>query len=276
MLARLLYRGDKVYVDQGILKIFPKSGRPVSEPFYKKHQMEMLSDIARLTDQKFYIYESYSTGNYDGGLYPGITLFFTEIPGHEIKHVHFNANLKRMRKTKNGAVGGPLPNGQFRVGKLSAFFKFWIRTSLPFPPRMSAFHDYMGNLKRFVFFGFLSEKNNRIDKSSLNPISVSYEYIFTLFTRNHSDNQQTNHGQHPYKRQTTPPNKDIHNTFINHRIGEDSDTCRNSYDMSNQGNAIHERHIPSIKKKRPEDQTDDEWIADNMSEDDSVPSYPYH
>lgn len=85
----------------------------------------------------------------------------------------FNADLTRQRNTAAAKAGALLPKGQFRIGKRSHFYKFWMGTGLPFPRRLSAMHDYMGKLRSVMLTGLLTD--DRINAGSLVPVSLSTE-----------------------------------------------------------------------------------------------------
>ena len=51
----------------------------------------------------------------------------------------FNADLTRQRNTTTAKAGALLPKGQFRIGKRSHFYKFWMGTGLPFSPAVGGY-----------------------------------------------------------------------------------------------------------------------------------------
>ena len=68
-------------------------------------------------------------------------------------YTHFNVDLNRKRKSGKYKKGDPLPGNRFSVTPNHGFYKFWLKTGLAIPPRLSAFNDYMGKLKQFTFIG---------------------------------------------------------------------------------------------------------------------------
>ena len=118
-------------------------------------------------------FESFSTGFYGGG-FDGVTLQFIDLVTGENYYAIFNAELSRKRATRRHHAGTRLPGKQFRISRRHLFYRFWRDTGLPVPPRLGAFHDYMGNLRKVQFSGELvADKPNRLNASSLQPLQIN-------------------------------------------------------------------------------------------------------
>ena len=203
-------------------------------------------------------YLSYSTGLYDGGKYDGVTLQLKHKGNAEIYHVIFNANIRRKRTIKNNKAGSLLPKGRFSVGRRSAFYKFWLSTDLPLPPRLSAFNDYMGNLKQFTFSAQIT-KGTRLDARSLRP-----KFDFP-------NNAQTIPKQSPNKAQTKSPNNDELDSHINTVYERHLTACENNYETSKQVDTNTSKpDIPLDETKRVQMQTHGQWLADFSAECDAL------
>lgn len=202
-LAYLLARGDVVAVNHGRLTITPNSGKPVPAGWLANNTRSLIAEAAGKAGVLALEYLSYSTGNYGPKRLTGITLQFCCLATGESHYAIFNANTKRSRNTKSGKAGDPLPKGQFRVGKNSAFVAFWKSTGLPFH-RLSDFHDYMGNLGNLIF---TAEKHDgeRLEATTLRPLNVPWE---RLAIQIHPDNFPTPSRQAPDKIPTRLPDKE--------------------------------------------------------------------
>lgn len=193
-------------------------------------------------------YLSYSTGSFGVGKYDGICLqFICENTGSDY-HVFFNAHIRRVRKVGNHQIGSILSKNRFRVGQRSAFFKFWISTSLPFPPRLTAFSDYMGNLKKLKFMGEISSAN-RIKAQSLKPM--------------YKNNIQTSSKQISNNFQTIQTNKYVHEyqaiKGLQRNLNEEEKYCV----LSNQVQTnTSDASFLVDEAKRIENQSNEEWLSE--------------
>ncbi len=146
-------------------------------------------------------FESFSTGFYGGG-FGGVTLQFIDLATGENYYAIFNAKLSRKRSTRRYQAGTRLPGKQFRISRRHLFYRFWRNTGLPVPPRLGAFHDYMGNLRKLQFSGELVEnKPNRLNASSLQPLQINR----LPYNAQHSDNEHTAGAQQTATAQTADP-----------------------------------------------------------------------
>lgn len=102
----------------------------------------------------------------------------------------FTADLTRQRNTATAKTGALLPKGQFRIGKRSHFYKFWMETGLPFPRRLAAMHDYMGKLRSVLV------TDDRFKVGSLVPVWLTAEQFRAAIL---PDNIRTISGQAPDK-----------------------------------------------------------------------------
>ena len=195
-------------------------------------------------------YLSYSTGLYYDGKYAGITLQLIHGETGQDYHSIFNADIRRKRSTKNYKAGSRLPPKRFSVGPRSAFYKFWLSTDLPLPPRLSAFNDYMGKLKQFTFCAQIT-KGTRLDACSLRPY-----FVFP-------NNAQTIPKQSPNKIQTNIPNNDELDSHISTVFERRLTACENNYEISKQVNTYTSNpNIPVDETKRVQNKTNEEWLAE--------------
>tara|TARA_R100001440_G_scaffold44614_1_gene64415 strand:- start:782 stop:1504 length:723 start_codon:yes stop_codon:yes gene_type:complete len=192
-------------------------------------------------------YLSYSTGSFGIGKYDGICLqFICEKTGSDY-HVFFNAHIRRVRKVGNYQIGSVLSKNRFRVGQRSAFFKFWISTNLPLPPRLAAFSDYMGNLKRLKFMGEISSAN-RIKAQSLKPM--------------YKNNIQTSSKQILNNFQTIQPNKYFHEYQAIKALQRNSSNGEKYCVLSNQVETNKSDASSLVDEaKRIENQSNEEWLS---------------
>lgn len=172
LLNTLLNRGDKVMIEQGVLKITPHSGKAVPMKWYKANEQQLVKELCRRTGTRGYRFESFTTGRYSvkgSTKKGGITLLFSDVVTGTAVSMLFNADLTRTRNTVAGNKGSSLLGKKFTVSKRSGFYGFWISAGLKLPPSLSKFHDYMGNLKPLVFTGEL-QKVSTANKDGMDKI----------------------------------------------------------------------------------------------------------
>ncbi|MFT6465930.1 hypothetical protein [Halopseudomonas sp.] len=178
-LAReLLIRGDQLRFENGYLLIEPASGKPVPRWWMKRNVLSLCKEIANSCGVDIFVYEQYSTGNFIRGKAGGngACLQFRSLRTGESHYTIFNVNLTRRRTVGSKKAGSPLPEKQFWISENMAFYSFWASTGLKLPPRLSAFHDYMGRLKGIVFTAE-SREDGRIMKSTLAPACITQDEI---------------------------------------------------------------------------------------------------
>lgn len=176
LLATLLARGDVVAVDRGRLTIAPASGLAVPPEWLVKYRDELVTAAARMTGTMALEYLSHAVGNYGPRRVGGVTLQFRCIETGKTLYTIFNVDTRRTRTSKHGTASSPLPKGQFRAAKRSAFVAFWIATGIPLPRRMGAFHDCMGKLGGLIYTATRSS-GDRLDAKTLCPLNVSHNAL---------------------------------------------------------------------------------------------------
>ena len=132
--SALLKRGDQIAIEYGRLVIELSDGSFLSESMLAEHGPQIIDEIVVNLDLYAFQYASFSTGEYRDGKSPGVTLQFSRLKTADPLYSVFNANLKYINGPKKGTS---LRGKQFRVGKQSAFFKFWALTGLDQPRRLS-------------------------------------------------------------------------------------------------------------------------------------------
>jgi hypothetical protein len=261
LLATLVNRGDAVSIELGRLAISPASGKSVPAHWLQTHSPILLREILAALRIEAYEYISYTTGFYGRIKAPGVTLqFVSTVTGISVYTI-FNADLTRDRTTKAGVKGTPLPKGHFRIGKRSHFYRFWHSTQLPLPKRLSSLHDYMGNLRGILFTADKTQgQQNRLDAGSLAPLSISAAEIRKVLQ---PDNSRTITGQSPDNHQTSMPDKDFTSAQQSRGLQGSSAACATNHGetvISTRDNTV--TIFPTHVRKRPEEQTTEEWLAD--------------
>ena len=261
LLARLLKRGDQVAIEDGRVTVCPASGNPVPLDWFAANEAELLRDILRVTSVSGLSYDSYSTGNYGIQKYPGVTLQFIDLLTGENPYAVFNANLSKARNSSKGPKGSPLPQGEFSVGKRSKFYSFWLNTQIPLPPRLTRFHEYMGNLRSVVFSGSYSP-DGRILKSSLRPLFISYEQVLDGFNcARFTHKSRTQDTQHTDNTLTKYTDRESPESQTNKDFQPYSTTGLPSCGISCKGDTDNGKGY-SPSKKPPKEQTTEEWMID--------------
>ena len=259
-LARLLSRGDKVFIDKGRLAIKPNSGKVVPSWFMERHGRIIILDTLTLVGISGYEYMSYSTGHYGQHKAGGVTLQFVDLLRNKDAYACFNADLKRKRNSSNGKKGHTLPKDQFSVGRRSHFYQFWQSTGLPLPVSLTRFYECMGKLKSFIFTATI--ENSRLQTDTLRPIDICHEQLLSAHNF-HINNTQFSHKQH-----IRVAHKELPKTQLLQAITQNQTTCNQNYGNKviridgNKGNDISLSN--TVIKKTPQEQTDEEWLEDYM------------
>jgi len=259
----LLTRGDELEIVDGRLSIIAKSGFPVPETWLKLHEDKLVYELVRQMAIEVLVYESYSTGRYGVKHHSGVNLQFINLLTGDSRYAVFNADLDRVKATKKGPIGSPLPSGQFRVGKRSKFFRFWLNANQPLPPRLSSFHDYMGNLKNTLFTGIV-DRDERLDKQSIKLLNITYvQIVAAFFQRNLPDNSHTLAIHSPDKYHTTMPYNESMESVMQRDL-EPIETKGNcNYGTRSLGSAVvRGRSEVSTANKIQQGQTVEEWLED--------------
>ena len=184
LLSRLLVQGNHVSIEQGVLKITPRSGKPVPNKWFKDHSPQVVREICQENNIDAYRYSNFSTGSYsvegsngttkgsNGKKSGGVSLVFHNVITGKAAFMVFNANLKRVRTTRTGKKGSSLPGNQFSISERSVLYKLWLSTGLALPPSLSKFYECMGGLKSFVFVGEIND-DNKITNSTAQLLTVA-------------------------------------------------------------------------------------------------------
>ena len=262
----LLARGDDISVVDGLLRIIPKSGRPVPVEWIAKNLESFGSQIAALSSIDIFTYGSYTTGKYAIGKYPGLTMQFDSVTDPmKSPYAIFNVKLDRDRTTKHGVKGSPLPGRQFRVGRKRNFYKFWKRAGLPDPRRMSAFHEEMGKLNGILFTGGF-RKGDRLQNDTIRPVQLSCQTLRYLCDLE-SDNVQTPARQVADNSPTIIPDKRPPQNKPQCDSQPSLPTGGSNHKTSHEGNAAtRDATTPtSYGKVSVKDQTIEQWLKSHNS-----------
>jgi hypothetical protein len=259
----LLARGDELEIVDGRLNIIAESGLPVPETWLKLHEDKLVYELVSQMAIDVLVYESYSTGRYGAKLHSGVNLQFLNLLTDDSRYTVFNVGLDRVKATKKGSIGSPLPSGQFRAGKRGRFYKFWLNANQPLPPRLSSFHDYMGNLKGHIFTGIVG-RDERLNKQSIELLSITYMQILTAFFQcSLPDNPHTLAIHSPDKFHTTMPYNESMERLMQRDLESIQTTCNCNYGTSPPGSAVvRGRSIVPTANKIPQDQTVEGWLED--------------
>ena len=69
-----------------------------------------------------------------------------------------------------------------------SFYRFWMRTGLKIPPRLTSFHDYMGKLRTLKFVGEVREGGKIVNKSLRPEIPELSNYLIHADKSGHLPN----------------------------------------------------------------------------------------
>lgn len=259
----LLTRGDELEIVDGRLNIIAESGLPVPSEWLKLHEDKLVYELVSQMAIDVLCYESYSTGRYGVERNSGVNLQFLNLLTDDSRYAVFNADLDRVKATKKGPIGSPLPKGQFRVGKRSRFCRFWLNANQPLPPRLSSFHDYMGNLKGTLFTGIVG-RDERLDKQSIKLLNITYVKIVAAFFKpSLPDSSHTLAIHSPDKYHTTMPYNESMERLMQRDLESVQTTGNCNYGTRSLGSAVvRGRNMMPTTNKIPQDQTIEEWLED--------------
>lgn len=256
LLALLLQRGDRVAIVNGRLNIEPASGEAVPQPWLAKHGRGLTVEILRAVGQDAFFFLDFTTGNYGPRHAGGVTLQFETIYGGDAYCI-FNARLDYER---GASKGKRYPGKRFRVGKRSAFLKFWKCCGLDYR-RLSEFHECMGRLSGIALQG--SRRNERIYKDTLKPVEIPAAAIRRAFL---PDNSPTTSRHDPDSDPTSIPD----NESPESRASADSQANPTTGNLNHGNTVVREcgvRGLPVSPTKRPQEQSTGEWLDDYFNHD---------
>jgi|SRR5690554_1493072 len=267
LLQYLLNRGDYIAIENGKLVINPASGHPVPPEWLADHQQNLILEIIRQSGKDAYKFTKHSTGAYGKHKADGVTLFFTNHLTGEQAYVVFNVHRDKVIGT------GKLGKNKFRVTEQMALYRLYLKVvqQVPLRRRLTEGHRLLRHFKELV-----------ITFNSVNGLVVKG----TIETFNHIPNLEDTHKKHGKKVVETWQNtgknvvkksgnvfpdrpdtatvtdksnyvsSELRNKLISKDVISNSFTSLNSSLIdSNSSNEFH-------TKKRPEDQTVDEWLVD--------------
>lgn len=206
------------------------------------------------------IFDGFSTGRYGMHKADGLTLSFTHPESQSDYYVIFNVRLDRQRDSKKHKAGTPYPRGQFWVSKRYEFFRFWHRTGLRVPPRLSAFSDYMGNLAQLTYQADIA-RLNRLDAKTLRPWHKTESSFVSVGT----DRGQTIAEHQTDRVRTTDPNRDSAGCPDIRTFGDQLIACSEDHEKSKQGDAL--TRTDASNSHGVSDQSVDEWLSEYSRHD---------
>lgn len=249
-------------IELGQLAIQPASGKLVPPEWISTNRARICREVLFSMGLDAFEYVSYSTGHYGKNRSAGITLQFVSMLSGRSVYAVFNADLTRQRNTTTAKAGALLPKGQFRIGKRSHFYKFWMGTGLPFPRRLAAMHDYMGKLRSVLVTGSVTD--DRFKVGSLMPVSLTAEQVRAAIV---PDNIRTSAGHAPDNSRTKAPDKEMATDHEPQWLQTIQTTC-----VSNYGNKVTREngyktfpYTPIHNPKPPNEQSVDEWLEEYSS-----------
>ncbi|WP_281211907.1 hypothetical protein [Pseudomonas fulva] len=251
-----------VSIERGQLVIQPASGKPVPPEWIAANTARLCREVLTAVGMDAFEYIGYSTGHYGKSRVAGVTLQFVSVLSGQSVYAVFNADLTRQRNTAAGKAGALLPKGQFRIGKRSHFYKFWLSIGLPLPERMQRFCKCMGKLSSILLAGEVNQ--DRFDVQSLHPVTITTDQL-RLSVLGHKEG--TTRAQAGHKEGTTSGHKETAPAQAPPGLQPNQTTC-----VSNHGNKVIRMcgnkdisNTPIPTHRAPQDQTVDEWLADYSS-----------
>lgn len=255
--TKLIRRGDTVSIERGQLVIQPASGKPVPPEWLTANTARLCREVLMAVGMDAFEYIGYSTGHYGKSRSAGVTLQFVSVLSGQSVYAVFNADLTRQRNTTAGKAGALLPKGQFRIGKRSHFYKFWLSTGLQMPDRLQRFYKCMGKLSSVLTTGAVS--NDRFDVHTLQPLTLSAAEVSRAFA---GHKEGTARAQAGHKEGTTLGHKETAPAQESCGLQRNQTTG-----AANHGNKVIRMcgnkdtpNTPSPTHRPPHEQSVDEWL----------------
>lgn len=263
LVCHLIDRGDHIALIGGRLELRAASGNPIPDEWMKQNSSEISYVILRATNQPAFEHLSFSAGKFGKHLAGGVELQFRELISDRNGYVIFPAEVVRATTTKFGKAGAALPKNHFRTKKNTKFYKFWQRTGLKTPNRLSSFHDYMGNLQSLLFTADFVN-GEKLNKDTIEPLNISFVQIKAAFQQAlKPDNPRTTARQGTDNPRTIITDKKMPEKLVFHSFGDDLGTGNEKHSKRLTGKpVIGSVVVPINVPKKPEEQTTDEWISD--------------
>ncbi len=259
----------------------------------RKYFLDLLSTLSKLIDQNLFIYDYYTTGHYTENRYSGVTLQFQNVKTRSPAYMIFRVKLSRQRTILNNKKGDNLSKKKFSPHPSGGFANFWLDSGLDAPRSWTSICDYMGKLKSIAFVGEY-QKDEKLNKDSLNTLTLSYEQILKLESfntdsanKNVSDKTRITFGQSSDNSRIKTSDKeiDVDQCLRAMEVNSSAGVCRRSSELTRsrvtnppsfkEDNANHIKDTSSFKKnsnnKReslrekssdPRTQSNEEWLAD--------------
>lgn len=255
--TKLIRRGDTVSIERGQLVIQPASGKPVPPEWLTANTARLCREVLMAVGMDAFEYIGYSTGHYGKSRSAGVTLQFVSVLSGQSVYAVFNADLTRQRTTAAGKAGALLPKGQFRIGKRSHFYKFWLSTGLQMPDRLQRFYKCMGKLSSILVVGAVS--NDRFDAHTLQPLSLSADDVSRALS---GHKQGTIKAQGGHNQGTTSGHKETDPAQAPCGLQPNQTTG-----VANHGNKVIRMcgnkalpNTPTNTHRPPQEQSVDEWL----------------
>ena len=147
LLLALVERGDQISIEGGRLRVVPQSGKEVPAEWLKEYYWTLVEQVLRCTGRPGWRYDRFtrSSGGYNGGRYPGITLHYIDVLTDEEVYLIFNAKVTKAASSELRAGKSFLPPER------GGFLKYWKRTVGVLPQgRRSKCCESMSSFKDIV------------------------------------------------------------------------------------------------------------------------------
>ncbi|WP_232247785.1 hypothetical protein [Pseudomonas putida] len=251
-----------VSIERGQLVIQPASGKPVPPEWIAANTARLCREALMAVGMDAFEYTDYSTGHYGKTRSAGVTLRFVSVVSGQSAYAVFNADLTRQRNTAAGKAGALLPKGQFRIGKRSHFYRFWLSTGLQMPDRLQRFYKCMGKLSSILLAGEVSQ--DRFDVQSLHPVTITTDQL-RLAVLGH--NEGTIWAQAGHKEGTTSGHKETAPAHEPCGLQRNQTTCFSNYESKLTRRCEYKTpsNTPQETHRPPQQQSVDEWLADYSS-----------
>lgn len=263
LISKLLGRGDKVRIDNGILKIEPMSGKKPPIDWLKKNEAELVKNIARLKNIYLYKYSDYGLGHTKGHSQSRLTLYFIEILTGRTVSMIFNVNRQRARSNKKGKKGDQLPRGRFSVGKRSKLYELWAALDLEMPRKPSEFNNKLSLLKGIYFNGVIEERSYgyKFKDKKIEPANIIIDDSLLVYCQEDA-NFALNRCQEAAKESCQGISSSpewisdySENNYVYSKVRTENKALR----VAGKDNSTN---MNRLSKKRPEDQSNSEWLDD--------------
>ena len=249
--------------------LFDGNSLDQKSPLFTKAEIaRAVKNIATQSNTEIFQYIGYSTGHKPGQSTGSLTLNFNNVRTLDHVRMIFNVDTYRQRTSKNSIKGSQRHKGDFLPPENGAFVKFWTGLEMEMPRKRCEYKNKLGRLKKSYFTGQTETCNygaKFVDKHIQRATIALENHEVTVHGFRAANNLLITR-QEPAKEycQAIQPTPDSELDLAQSRCVSNSPRVKSS-DYRGKYKELPlsaPRCASAGTKTRPQDQTNEEWLAD--------------